>query len=367
MVLSFVASYQNAGNWDPITSPGSTPTAVSQTPTAVLKDLSKLFPLGASIDPLSFTGALTNGVQTRPDEKPVFNPNASCDSTILWWSVDSYSAAIPSRSDRTLWSVQVNLSKCGPPGCALDYPFGVSRVRRDLELSASVGLRSAQAFASWYQLDPSNHAPGGNVQYPQHGDSNQGSGQATNFTIPNSLVCVDINGSPVQQSIPQNMITVNKLVEFTREGSDPIKNTLSQWLKQVRACVGFRNSDDELGYFRGQLLFTGVDMAQVGRSGVRITFRFAADDFYHLTQEQILLPTSNNTLYNGATTSVTYSATGGGSPLPVTVQHAAAMWRQPYALTTHANSWTLYGTSATGNLGFSLVDSTYLNEITGPA
>ena len=367
LALTFVATYANPLNWNPITSADTPPLAVKNSPTAMLKDLSNLFPIGASLNPLSFTGVVTNNTQVRPDQQITFDPNGSCSTSVLWWTVDSYSAAMPARSDRTVWNVQVNLSACGRPNCAMDYPFGYSLIRRDLEISTSVGLRSAPAFASWYQLDPNNHAPGGNVQYPEHGDSNQGSGTAANFTIPNSLVAVDINGSPISQSIPQNAITVNKIVPFTRTGSDPPVGSVQQWLKALRNNVGFRNSDSELGYRRGQLLFAGVDMVQLGRSGVRLTFRFMADDFYHLTQEQILATTSNNLTPSGAFTTVTYPASGGGAGLTLTTRHAAAMWRQPYALTTESNSWTLTGTSSppVGHLGFSAEDASYLNQLTG--
>jgi len=366
LVLTFIATYANPLGWDPITGT-PTPLAVSGSPTAMLKDLSNLFPIGASLDPLSFTGQVTNNAQTRPTQQTAFDPNASCETTILWWTVDSYSAAMPARSDRTVWNVQVNLSSCGRPNCALDYPFGYSLIRRDLEISTNVGLRSAPAFASWYQLDPNDHAPGGNRQYPEHGDSNQGSGATENFTIPNSLVAVDINGSPINQSVPQNAITINKIVPFTRSGDDPPVGSVQQWLKTLRNNVGYRNSDSELGYRRGQLLFAGVDMVQLGRSGVRLTFRFMADDFYHLTQEQILSTTSNNLTPSGAFTTVNYPASGGGAGLTLTTRHAAAMWRQPYALTTEANSWTLTGSSSppVGHLGFSQEDSDYLNQLTG--
>lgn len=367
LVLSFVATYENTTGWDPLDSSSATPAAVVNAPTTMLKDLSKLFPIGASINPLSFTGAVVGSSQSAPDQQPAFDPNASCSSTVFWWTVDSYTGSMPARSDRSVWNVQINLSSCGRPNCALDYPFGYSLIRRDLEISTSVGLRTAPAFASWYQLDPNDHAPSGNVQYPEYGDSNQGSGATANFTIPNSLVAVDINGAPVNQSIPQNTITVNKIVPFTRENDDPPVSSIAQWLKTLRNNVGFRNSDSELGYRRGQLLFAGVDSVQLGRSGVRLTFRFIADDFYHLTQEQILSSTSNNMTPSGAFTTVNYPASGGGAGLTVTTRHAAAMWRQPYALTTETNSWTLTGASSppVGHLGFSQEDSDYLNQLTG--
>lgn len=366
LVLSFVAEYANPSNWNPITQSSTTPAAVKYAPTTMLKDLSNLFPLGATIDPTAFTGAVNNDEQEAPGERGNFDPNESCSSTILWWTVDSYTGAMPARSDRTVWTVQVNLSSSEDPGCALDYPADSSRVRRDIEIAINVGTRQADAFASWYQLDPDVYNPDGNVQYPQYGDSNQGLTGTANYIVPNTLVCVDINGAPIKQSIPQNVITINKIVPFTRETeSGSVVSSLNQWLSRIRNNVGFRNSADTLGYRRGQILFTGCDMMQLGRSGVRLTFRFLADDFYHLTQEQIQTPTSNNMLPNGAFTQISYAGSGGTGGPSVTVRHAAAMWRQPYALTTHANSWVLSGTGTTGNLGFNSTDSSYLNTLTG--
>lgn len=365
MVLSFVATYANPLNWNPITGSGSAPNPVKYAPTAMLKDLSALFPLGATVDPTAFTGAVNNYQQEGPGERGDFDANESCDDAILWWTIDSYSGAMPARSDRTIWNVQVNLSSCDPPGCALDYPSDASRVRRDLELSLNVGSRSAQAFASWYQFDPEDYTD----DYPQYGDSNMGlslgEGESENYTIRNTAVCVDLNGSPIAQTIPQNSITVNKIVPFNRVTSSGNRvSTISTWLTEVRSKVGFRNQVNALGYRRGQVLFTGCDMMQLGRSGVRLTFRFLADDFYHLTQEQIRTPTSNNMLPNGAFTSVTYAGAGGTGGPAVTIRHAAAMWRQPYALTTKTGSWGLSGNSGE-NLGFNQTDADYLNDITG--
>lgn len=369
LILSFVATYANPSNWNPITETSTTPSAVKYAPTTMLRDLSALFPLGTSIDPSAFTGAINNNQQEGPGERGNFDANAECASTILWWTVDSYSGMMPARSDRTIWNVQINLSSSEPPGCALDYPSDASRVRRDLEIALNVGSRNAQAFASWYQFDPENHAPNSTNDYPQYGDSNLGlalgEGESENYTIRNTAVCVDLNGSPIQQTIPQNSITVNKIVPFNRVDSDGDRvSTISTWLSEVRSKVGYRNKVDVLGYRRGQVLFTGCDMMQLGRSGVRLTFRFLADDFYHLTQEQIQTPTSNNMLPNGAFTSVNYAGSSGTGGPSVTIRHAAAMWRQPYALTSKTGSWGLTANSGE-NLGFSQTDADYLNAITG--
>jgi len=280
---------------------------------AATRDGSDPAPAGAS----SSSGSLLSALKDYwPIGGTVSTPSTFSGWHSTWgagdWKVNGYSGVVPGNSSGSCWYAEIHVSYVGDAATVQGAYLDADRPRRDCEVMIQPATRQANAYADWYSLDET-------TDIPADGDADWSSG-STDLKIDHS-VRVDINGSPIMQTIPAVRVKVQVLEQY-----DPVEpNYISG------TYVGYRNKSGLLGWAKGTLLFEGVDSAQIGHGFARNTYSFLGDLFSHLEQEPIVSPKDGRPLFESTDTTVD----------TFVIKHASAVWRQPYALTSATNAWDL--------------------------
>ena len=237
-------------------------------------------------------------------------PSTFDDWCTTWgdeFRITGYAGAVPTNSRGTVWYVDVELIYCGATvplqGASLEsVPF-----RKDVDITVTAVSRSAPTFVDW------------GATAPNYGDADWSSPGAS---LEITGTRVDVNGNPIPRMVPGNRFVIQILSKY-----DP---SIAR-AEDITKRIGFRNSAAEFGCARGLVLFEGMDCAQVGHGFGRYTLKFYMDIHAHLQQEAATT-VAGAPLGTGTTTTI-------GSAIQV--GHTRAVWRQPYGLTSHENSWEL--------------------------
>lgn len=277
----------------------------------------KRAPAGAGADAqASLVAALDNyfpigGLPTAP-------PDFSSAFSTTWggencYRVAGYSGAVPTNSDGNVWYVDVDLVFGGDVSLVQgSQSNNLERPRKSVDVKVQTISRRAATYADWYKLTSSD--------YPTHGDADWSATSTSGLQV-GTTNRLDVSGAPIPLILGGARIVVDVIDKY-----DP------SWARAVGVLkTGHRNKEDELGFSKGMVLFEGMDMVQLGHGFARYTCKFYGDRFFHL--EQVSAPNGSQGSFRFRDS--TEIATD------FIVQHAEALWRQPYGLTTATNAWEL--------------------------
>ena len=242
------------------------------------------------------------------------------------WRVDGFAGVQPETGNNQVWYVDVALSWAGDIEDLYGDDLTSGLRRRDIDVMIGAQARDAAAYADWWRL----------TNIPSDGDADWQSPDANLLVA--SAARVDVNGSPIIQKLPGARMTVTVLDDMG--GTNGIENTVSN----AKNRLGHRNKDFAMAWAKGKVVLEAVEYVQVGHGFGRATYRFHADEFYHLQQEAVLLGWDNSQLRDSTSTL--------GSD--VSIVHAKAVYRQPYPLTSADMSWDLediFGSAVATYLG----------------
>tara|TARA_R110000824_G_scaffold342528_1_gene528937 strand:- start:1333 stop:2103 length:771 start_codon:yes stop_codon:yes gene_type:complete len=228
------------------------------------------------------------------------------------WKVDGFSGAQPDTGAQSVWFVEVSLAWVGDITEIYGAVTTAGIRRRDVDVMIGATSRDAAAFGDWWTATiPSL----GDVDWVTPGASLQVVSDAR----------VDVNGAPIIQKLPGARMTVTVLDDM--RGSNGIENAVAN----AKQYLGQRNDATAMAWGVGKVVLESVEYVQIAHGFGRATYRFHADEFYHLQQEACLNGWDNSQTSHSSSTIT----------MELTVVHVRAVWRQPFPLTTAADAWEL--------------------------